>query len=139
MKSITKRRLFSLLLAILILFASLPVTATDTNSAYADDVFIYSDFDWVWIYEGSFRVVIIPEGTTRLYFDSFENWEIDMIYIPLSVEKIDSGAFYRCDLGKVCYEGSYEQWNMIDIGGLYSEIYDQTDCVPNEPLKYASK
>ena len=55
------------------------------------------------------KEVIIPEGVTRLgLFNFYSNNVIEKIYLPMSLNIIEEGAFSKCDnLTVYCYEGSY--------------------------------
>ena len=63
-------------------------------------------------------VLKVPEGVTYVSKYAFANrTNITDIYLPLSIQTIDSGAIKGCSsLANIYYAGTEEQWNSVLIG-----------------------
>ena len=61
--------------------------------------------------------LIIPESVTEIKPYTFTGCNITDISLPVSVSIIGEGAFANCStLKNIYYDGSYHQWNLINIG-----------------------
>lgn len=81
----------------------------------------------------SLKNVVVPEGVTSIGGFAFNYCEsMDRITLPASLSQISSRAFFACGLNTLCYAGSQEQWQQIQVGdfntGLNNAniIYDYT-------------
>ena len=62
---------------------------------------------------GSLKILELPEGLTTIGFRAFEWAGIEKIYIPQSVNSIDSFATQNSNLSDVYYAGTRSQWPNI--------------------------
>lgn len=74
--------------------------------------------------ENSSGLIIIPEGVAEIGNGAFFNVRDTYIALPKSVTKIGASAF-SCIY--ILYEGTEEEWNNIDKGGIYATVCYNSD------------
>ena len=80
----------------------------DYNCADAYDMFRF---------DGYLGAMVVPEGVTSIGDFSLAEYELECLYLPLSLERIGQYAFWHCNMLKdIFYAGSEEDWNKIEIG-----------------------
>ena len=91
-------------------------TAVGVQSA--KDNVIYSDNipRRAFYHAQAFKTLEIGEGCTEIGEKAFAETDgITKLILPKSIKKIDRAAFENTWIGKVCYKGTYEDWQKIDL------------------------
>lgn len=58
----------------------------------------------------------IPDTVTEIGRDAFSASESpEMLAVPTSVQTIGDNAFYYSEIGSICYKGTEDEWNSIEI------------------------
>ncbi len=80
----------------------------DANCADAYSMFMMREY---------IGAIVFPEGVTSIGDYSFAEYELQSMFLPLSLERIGQFAFWHCpELTDVFYAGSEEDWAKVEIG-----------------------
>lgn len=116
-------------------------TAFESNGQNWEGNFWYID-TYLIDYKGEYgaeKSIVIKDGTTCIAGLALYKNFWDCIVIPESVKYIGNDAFYGCDISKVYYAGTEEQWNNVDIGtgneNLTSAIFEYKTITSDGNLK----
>lgn len=63
----------------------------------------------------SLEYIKIPRKVTKISTGVFDETGLKTVVLPKSLSKVREGAFIRCPLEKVFYEGNQTEWGSIDI------------------------
>lgn len=83
----------------------------------------------------------IPSGTTTIKWMTFyNNDKIKNIYVPKTVQTVQSYAFYSCNnLTDVYYEGSQTEWNSISKGQYIDSLLNANIHYNSSPDDFSYK
>ncbi|MBR3403148.1 MAG: leucine-rich repeat protein [Parasporobacterium sp.] len=70
--------------------------------------------------------IVLPPYLTYLGDDAFHETALTAVSIPKSLTSIEWGVFYQCPLNKIYYEGTEDDWALIDIHNDNESIYNAT-------------
>lgn len=90
-------------------------TAFEGNDQNWEGDFLYIDTYLIW-YKRDGEACVIKDGTTCIAGLALYKTMYSCLVIPESVKYIGDDVFYGCDISKVYYAGTEEQWNNVDIG-----------------------
>ena len=140
------KRLIAVVCMMLLLLGSLPFSAfasegemliTSGGGQCGEKLYWWTTLDYVLrlfgegpMYDGSCAdaysmwrlaeyvgAIVVPEDVTSIGDFSFAEYELQCMYLPLSLERIGQYAFWHCDmLTDIYYAGSEEDWEKIEIG-----------------------
>lgn len=80
---------------------------------------------------------IIPDGVETIAGNAFYMSDLISIYIPQSVNEINSYSLYAYSLESIYYEGNGEEWGNIDFG--YDVVSQDVDVYYNYKLQSSAK
>ena len=116
------------------------ITVADENPNYSSDAYgVLFDKNKTTLIQypiGNRRTeYIIPDSVTTAGYSAFRDCDaLTTIEIPHSVTTVGDLAFYGCDaLSTVCYTGTEEQWNAINIG-LYNDSLANAEILFNSHM-----
>lgn len=71
----------------------------------------------MWLIREWVGAIVVPEGVTSIGDYSFAEYELQSMFLPLSLERIGQYAFWHCPvLTDIFYAGSEEDWAKVEIG-----------------------
>lgn len=72
---------------------------------------------------------VIITNATYIQKGAFMNMDLDTIFIPKEVSRIEKGAFTNYTINNVYYDGSLDDWEIIDRTGIDSSPICGANCL----------
>lgn len=95
-----------------------PIYAPTSNSRKSTKLYLASDL------ENEITSIIVADGTTLIEQNKFANMKsVTQVTLPNSIETIEINAFANSALEKIIFNGSLEQWLLIDKEITRSEVW----------------